>query len=331
MYHKTKNRETSAYYIDGILKGDIPILSQAITLTESHLPPDQNIAGEVLEGILERTGNSIRIGITGIPGVGKSTFVESFGTHLTNLGKKIAILAVDPSSKFSGGSIMGDKTRMEQLARNPAAFIRPSPTGSNLGGVAAKTRESILLCEAAGFEIILVETVGVGQNELAVREMVDFFLLLMLARSGDELQGMKRGIMEMANLIAITKADGDNVEAANQARAQFHSALHLYSMPESDWKPKVITCSAFESKGLSEIWEAICEYENITRENDFWNIQRNRQLLQWFHSTMEWMLLENFKTSKGIPSIIKEMEKKIMNKSITPTRAAGEIVDQYNK
>lgn len=331
MSNKMKIRESSEYYAEGISGGDIRILSQAITLIESKLPSDHQLSSEILESLLDKTGNCIRIGITGIPGVGKSTFIESFGSYLTELGKKIAILAIDPTSKYSGGSIMGDKTRMEKLSVNPNAFIRPSPTGSNLGGVSAYTREAMLLCEAAGFDVILVETVGVGQNELEVRDMVDFFLLLMLSRSGDELQGMKRGIMEIANLIAITKADGDNLEAANQAKAQFNSALHLYTLPASQWQPKVVTCSAFENKGLEDIWQIILEFEKSIKENGYWDKQRQEQQIHWFHTALKRLLYDNFKSTDGVSSRISEMEQKILAKEITPDRAATQVVNSYQQ
>ena len=257
-------------YIKGILANDRIILSRAITLIESQLSEDRKLAEKVLEGILPNTGNAIRIGITGVPGVGKSTFIEAFGKYITTQNKKIAVLAIDPTSQRTKGSIMGDKTRMEELAHDPLAYIRPSPSGNTLGGVANKTRETMLLCEAAGFDIILVETVGVGQSETVVKGMVDFFLLLMLSGAGDELQGIKRGIMEMADAVVITKTDGDNIQKAKNAKMEYIHALHLYPPTQNNWYPPVLTCSALQQTGLTEIWEVMMEFSKLMQQNGYW-------------------------------------------------------------
>src|SRR4030042_1976522 len=266
-------------YIDGIRNHDRTVLSQAITLVESSLPAHRDIAARIIEECMPLSGNSLRIGITGVPGVGKSTFIESLGKKVTGWGRKLAVLAIDPSSKRTGGSIMGDKTRMETLSQDPDAFIRPSPSGGTLGGVARKTKETIILCEAAGFDTIFVETTGVGQSETAVHSMVDFFLLLMLAGAGDELQGIKRGIMEMADAIVITKADGTNVQRAETAKTEYANALHLNPPAESGWIPEALTCSAKEGKGLEVIWQTILSYVNPTGENGHFQINRDRQAI----------------------------------------------------
>jgi len=331
MDYNTKDRLSIDGYIKGILGQDRIILSKAITIIESSLRSDTEIAEKILEGIMSATGNSIRVGVTGVPGVGKSTFIEKLGEVITHEELQLAVLAIDPSSKKSGGSIMGDKTRMEKLSSNINAFIRPSPTGQSIGGVADKTRETILLCEAAGFNVILVETVGVGQSELAVREMVDFFLLLMLSRSGDELQGMKRGIIEMADAIVITKADEDNINAANQARSQFNSALHLFPLPESQWRPRVLTCSSREGTGIKEIWEMILEYKELMIANNYWNEQRVQQKLDWFRSSIQTRLLSDFRNTPGIQELIDTLENQIREEDIAPTRAAATVVSQYKK
>lgn len=293
------------------------MLSRAITLVESKLPSDQELAQEVLDKVLPHAGNAVRVGITGVPGVGKSTFIEAFGLYLIQeQQKKLAVLAVDPTSQRSGGSILGDKTRMDALATNPQAFIRPSPAGKSLGGVTRSTRESIILCEAAGFDMIFVETVGVGQSETAVHAMVDFFLLLMLAGAGDELQGIKRGIMEMADAIAITKADGSNLQKANAARTEYQSALHLYPKAPSGWLPQVSTCSALEKTGLDTIWQAIRNYLLLTQSNGFFEQKRRRQNLQWLHEAIRQGLEEQFYANQqvkerlpGITAQVKEGQK----------------------
>jgi len=289
-----RSRLTVDLYVEGILNRDRVILSQAITLIESRLAPDRALGQQVLEQILPHTGNSLRIGITGVPGVGKSTFIEALGQHITSLGKTVAVLTVDPSSQRSGGSILGDKTRMEALSHNPRAYIRPSAAGNSLGGVAYRTREAMLLCEAAGFEVLLVETVGVGQSETLVRDMTDFFLLLMLAGAGDELQGIKKGIMEMADALAINKADGANQTVAQQAANEYRNALHLFPMSQSGWAIPVVTCSAQAKEGIMEIWEMIGQYVTLTKTNGFFNKNRQEQNLAWLRSYLRQELEERF-------------------------------------
>ncbi|OON69062.1 methylmalonyl Co-A mutase-associated GTPase MeaB [Hymenobacter sp. CRA2] len=288
-------RLTAAQYIDGLLAGDRLVLSRAITLVESTLPSDHALAQQVLSAVLPHTGRSVRVGITGVPGVGKSTFIEALGTHLVGeLGHRLAVLAVDPTSQRSGGSILGDKTRMNQLAAHPQAFIRPSPAGRSLGGVARATREALLLCEAAGFDVIFVETVGVGQSETAVHGMVDFFLLLMLAGAGDELQGVKRGIMEMADAVVITKADSGNELAAKRARREYQTALHLFPHAASGWAPVARTCSAVSGEGVPGVWQEIGRYLELTRGNGFFEQRRQEQNLHWLHETIRQALEERF-------------------------------------
>lgn len=288
MAHKANTRNRKREIITrelsaGIHQGDKASLARAITLVESTNPSHFQKAEELINACLQKTTNSIRIGITGVPGVGKSTFIEVLGKHLTQLGKKVAVLAVDPSSSFTKGSILGDKTRMENLAKDSNAFIRPSPASDSLGGVTRKTRETIILCEAAGYDVILVETVGVGQSETAVHSMVDFFLLLKLAGAGDELQGIKRGIMEMADLVVINKADGNNLKNVNLAKTEFNRALHLYPPKENKWIPKVLSCSAIENKGISEIWQVILSFIELTKENSHFDKNRATQNRNWFY------------------------------------------------
>lgn len=316
-------------FVREITQGNRVVLAQAITLAESKRAEDRELAERLIEALLPRTGNSVRIGITGVPGVGKSTFIEALGKHLTSLSKKIAILTIDPSSAKTRGSILGDKTRMEELARDPLAFIRPSASGLTLGGVADRSREAILLCEAAGFEIIIVETVGVGQSETAVRNMVDFFLLLMLAGAGDELQGIKKGIMEMADGIVITKADGDNIKRANQASADFQYALHLFSEADSKWKSTVITASALEKKGIKETWELVQHYVQFTRDNHYFDHQRKQQDLIWFRENIQHLLVQELSKSEMINAKIKLLEDQIINKRVLPSKAAKEIITDF--
>ncbi|MCA0132007.1 methylmalonyl Co-A mutase-associated GTPase MeaB [Winogradskyella alexanderae] len=305
---KRQKQPSVASLVEGIIKSDITALSRAITLVESTNPTHNQKANEIITACLPYANKSIRIGITGVPGVGKSTFIEAFGTHLTNLGKKIAVLAVDPSSTLSKGSILGDKTRMEDLVKNQNAFIRPSPSGNSLGGVARKTRETIILCEAAGFDTIMIETVGVGQSETAVHSMVDFFLLLKLAGAGDELQGIKRGIIEMADAIVINKADGDNLKAAKAAKVEFNRALHLYPEKDSGWLPKVSLCSALNQSGISEIWELISEYLEKTKSTNYFEHNRNNQNKFWLLQTIDERLKSNFYNSKKIKT---ELDKQL--------------------
>lgn len=326
---KSSAKPSLTDFVSEIPRGNRVLLAQAITLVESQKPEDQAAADELIEALLSHAGNSIRIGITGVPGVGKSTFIETFGKYLTSQSKKIAVLAVDPSSTKTKGSILGDKTRMEELSREPHAFIRPTATGAALGGVADRTREAILLCEAAGFEIILIETVGVGQSETAVRSMVDFFLLLMLAGAGDELQGIKKGIMEMADGLLITKADGENLKKSSQAQSDFQHALQLFSVPESGWKPRVLTSSALEKKGIKETWQMIEEFISFTKGNEYFIRNRKEQDLVWFHENIQHLLRHELNQSEKIGSKIREAEEAILNHKMLPSRAAKEIINAF--
>lgn len=314
-------------YVDGILAGNRMILSRAITLIESVNSEHFNMAQQIIERCLPHSGNSIRVGITGVPGVGKSTFIETFGTHITQLGHQLAVLAIDPSSERSKGSILGDKTRMEELSHDPHAFIRPSPSGLTLGGVARKTRETIILCEAAGFDVILIETVGVGQSETVVKSMVDFFLLLMLSGAGDELQGIKRGIMEMADALVITKADGDNLNRATAAKAQYQSALKLFPKLENEWEIPVSICSAVENKAIDEIWEMICRYEKITKANQWFYNQRDTQLNKIFYDWMDFTLRNNFYSNSHVKEKIQQLLPLIKEKKISPYQAGSQVIN----
>lgn len=316
-------------YVEGIRKGDRTVLSRAITLIESTKPEHREKAQQILELCLPDTGNSVRIGITGVPGVGKSTFIESLGNHIIEEGHKLAVLAIDPSSTKSKGSILGDKTRMETLSNNPDAFIRPSPTAGSLGGVARKTRETIYLCEAAGYDTIFIETVGVGQSETAVHSMVDFFLLLMLAGAGDELQGIKRGIMEMADAIAINKIDTANAKQVKQAVSEYKNALRLYPEPESGWEPKVTTCSAVSGKGIQEIWTMIGDYLDHTRENGYFWEKRKEQAKQWMYESIHNRLTDSFYSDKKVKEHLQEVEQQVLNGEITPTAGARHLLDLY--
>ena len=327
-----KNRRqqpSSKELIDGILTGNITALSRAITLVESTNPEHTAKANEVIKGCLPHANQSIRIGITGVPGVGKSTFIETFGSYLTQLGKKVAVLAVDPSSSISHGSILGDKTRMEELVKDENAFIRPSASGDTLGGVARKTRESIILCEAAGFDTIVIETVGVGQSETAVHSMVDFFLLLKISGAGDELQGIKRGIMEMADAIVINKADGDNIKKANQAKLEFNRALHLFPPKKSNWQPKVTTCSAITKEGISEIWNTIADYTETTSSTGFFQERRKEQNQFWMMETIDEHLKSNFYNHPEIIGQLIQIKKAVQNDEISPFAAAQFLLDTY--
>ncbi len=288
------NNQPPEFYIDGILQNNIAILSRAITLVESTNTAHQKLAQQIIEGVISKSGNSFRLGITGVPGVGKSTFIESFGKELIANGHKLAVLAIDPSSSKSKGSILGDKTRMEELSTLPNVFIRPSPSSGTLGGVAKATYETILLCEAAGFNFIIIETVGVGQSETMVSKLTDFFLLLMLAGAGDELQGIKRGIMEMADALVITKADGANIEKAKLARAEYAHALHLFPPTESDWIPKVLTCSSTINKGITEVYKLILEYKNFTTLNNYFFTKRKLQQFELVKELLDSKIISHY-------------------------------------
>ncbi|MFB6258585.1 MAG: methylmalonyl Co-A mutase-associated GTPase MeaB [Flavobacteriales bacterium] len=314
---------------EGIRKGERASLSRAITLVEGQRPDQNDRAQELVETCLPYAGASVRIGITGVPGVGKSTFLEALGTYLTGRGKKVAVLAVDPSSENSKGSILGDKTRMGTLASDPDAFIRPSPSAGSLGGVARKTRESMILCEAAGFDRIFVETVGVGQSETTVHSMVDLFLLLMLAGAGDELQGIKRGIMEMADLLVINKADEGNEQRAKEARDAYKRALHLLPPSQSGWEAKVTTCSSTEGKNIEGIWGLVEEQQEHVRKNGYFDKNRQEQARYWMHQAIEEALRDRFYRSTTMKPLITEMEEKVMNGERSSYAGARDLLDQY--
>ena len=312
--------------ISGLLTGDIVSLSKAITIVESDNAKDISNSNKIISSCLKNRTNSIRIGITGVPGVGKSTFIEAFGNQLTKQGHKVAVLAIDPTSTVSRGSIMGDKTRMNTLVNNKNAFIRPSPASSHYGGVAKKTRESIILCEAAGYNIIIVETVGVGQNEISVSEMVDIFLLLKLSGAGDELQGIKRGIIEMADAIIINKADGDNIEKSNKAMAEFSMALKLYPIKKSKWVPKVLTCSSINNSGIDPIWKLVLKYVSNTKENKFFYENRKRQNKYWLLQTINDKLQSDFFSNDKIKKELENQYSLLDQNKTTPFAAADVLL-----
>ena len=329
--YKPKNRLTAQAYIDGVLSGDRVILSRAITIIESNLESDKLLAKDIIQAILPASGNSIRIGITGVPGVGKSTFIEAFGKHLITQGHKVAILSIDPSSQRSKGSILGDKTRMEELSNLENAYIRPSASGETLGGVANKTAESMLLCEAAGYDAILIETVGVGQSETAVHGMTDFFLLLMLAGAGDELQGIKKGIMEMADMVVINKADGDNIRKSEMARLQYKNALHIFPQSESGWEPVVTKASSTKNTGIDTVWNAIIKYKQLVTDNGYFIKNRNHQKIRWMYDNINEELKHMFYGSKDIKSKLSVLEKDIISSEISPVKAAQLIIEKFKK
>jgi len=313
-------------YIDGVLSGDRRVLARTITLIESSLPDHRQMAAGIIEGLLPHTGKAVRLGITGVPGVGKSTFIETFGMYLTGQGNRLAVLAVDPSSTRSRGSIMADKTRMEQLCVEPGAFIRPSPSGGSLGGVARKTRETMLLCEAAGFDIILVETVGVGQSETAVASMVDFFLVLMLAGAGDELQGIKKGVLEIADALAVNKADGDNLEKALQAKKAYETALHLLSPASPSWSPPVLTCSAKENTGIDAVWQTVRAHKKAFERSGEHAAKRQKQALDWMWALIEEGLRERFYKNPEIVKTLPNLKKAVVKGSLAPAAAADALL-----
>ena len=330
-YLKRKDRPSLSVqdYVDGIVKGNVTVLSQAVTLVESLKPEHQAIAQEVIEKCLPYAGNSVRIGISGVPGAGKSTSIDAFGLHVLKDGGKLAVLAIDPSSERTKGSILGDKTRMERLAVHPKAFIRPSPSAGSLGGVARKTRETIVLCEAAGFDKIFVETVGVGQSETAVHSMVDFFLLIQLAGTGDELQGIKRGIMEMADGIIINKADGDNAPKAELAANSFRNALHLFPPSESGWTPKVLTYSGFYEYRIKEVWDMVWEYIDFVKQNGYFQYRRNEQAKYWMYETINESLKNGFYNDPEISALLQDYEAQVLGGQQTSFAAARRLLDLY--
>ena len=316
-------------YVQGILQGNITILAQAITLIESNNPQHYAQAQEIIEKCLPQSGKSVRIGITGVPGAGKSSFIEAVGNMVTSYNHKLAVLAIDPSSERSGGSILGDKTRMESICHNPNIFVRPSPSAGSLGGVARKTRETIVLCEAAGYDVIFIETVGVGQSETAVHSMVDMFMMLQISGAGDELQGIKRGIMEMADMMVITKADGENVKKAELAKAQYQGALRLFPLPESEWRPQVYTCSSLEGTGLEEVWQGVEQYLQHIELNGYFMSNRNRQNKYWMYETINETLKSSFYNNPEIEAKMADIERRVLEAKLSSFIAAKELLDIY--
>ena len=315
----------------GILSGDRVALGQAITLIESNLESDEQPATTLLERILPKSGNALRIGITGVPGVGKSTFIESFGKYLVNKGKKLAVLTIDPSSPLTKGSILGDKTRMEELSKHPAAFVRPSSSGHSTGGVAHKTREAIFLCEAAGYDVIIVETIGVGQSEISVSNMVDFFLLLMLAGAGDELQGMKKGILEIADALVVTKADGSNLKNAREAQSLYQQALHFFPLPESGWHRTVLTSSALTGNGIEEVWNMIIKHYELVKSSGYLQRNRSRQNITWFHDRFMQLLNKDLQQIQHVRNIKKKLETEVSASAISFEAAARKLLEAYHE
>src|SRR5574344_2366114 len=332
-YRKTRTKRqlmTPGEYVDGIVKGNITVLSQAVTVGESVRPEHEAIAQEVIEKCLPYAGNSVRIGISGVPGSGKSTSIDEFGIHvLKEYGGKLAVLAIDPSSERSKGSILGDKTRMEKLSVHPKSFIRPSPSSGSLGGVARKTRETIILCEAAGYDKIFVETVGVGQSETACHSMVDFFLLIQLAGTGDELQGIKRGIMEISDGICINKCDGENVDKCHMAATSFRNALHFFPQPESGWTPKVLCYSGFYGTGIKEIWDMVYQYIDFVKHNGYFEYRRNEQSKYWMYESINEHLRAHFYHNETIRQLLKKAEATVLAGEKTSFTAAQDLLDTY--
>ena len=325
-----RRKLSAADYVEGILKGNVSILGQAVTLVESTVPEHHQVAQEVIEKCLPYSGKSVRIGISGVPGAGKSTSIDEFGIHvLKKYGGRLAVLAIDPSSELTKGSILGDKTRMEKLSVHPDSFIRPSPSAGSLGGVARKTRETIILCEAAGFDKIFVETVGVGQSETACHSMVDFFLLIQLAGTGDELQGIKRGIMEMADGIIINKCDGNNVEKCKLAATQFRNALHLFPMPESGWLPQVLTYSGFYGYGIEEVWNMVYEYIDFVKKNGYFEYRRAEQAKFWMYESINENLRNSFYNNPTIKDLLQAAESSVLEGRKTSFVAAKQLLDSY--
>lgn len=322
----SRQRLSVSDYVDGVLNCDRALLAQAITLIESLNDDHRATADAVLNELLIQKQDSIRIGITGVPGVGKSTFIESFGKQLTSLDHKVAVLAVDPTSSRTGGSILGDKTRMQELSRDKNAFIRPSPTSGTLGGVTRVTRETIVLCEAAGFDVILVETVGVGQSEIMVSQMVDFFLALMLPGAGDELQGIKKGILEIADMIAVNKADGEMKNAANRAVMEYQHALDILNPKSANWKPRSLSCSAFTGDGLAAIWETIGDYKRFLKDAGEWQEKRKSQQVEWMWAIIRERILSKIETNEKVQSLVPQLELQVAESKLTPALAALEIL-----
>jgi LAO/AO transport system kinase len=318
-------------YYKGIIEKDRIVLARAITLVESNSEKHIRNAQELIKRILPHSGNSIRIGISGVPGAGKSTLIETLGLNLIRKGHKVAVLAIDPSSTLTKGSILGDKTRMEMLSREPDSFIRPSPSSGALGGVTRKTRESILLCEAAGFDVIIIETVGVGQSEVTVRSMVDFFLVVQISGAGDELQGIKKGIIEMADMIVINKADGDNIQKAKMAEAEFNQVLHYLTPATPGWQTSALSCSALKNTGIEEIWDSVLQFKEKTQENGVFENRRKQQLFEWMHFMLEEYLLNSFYHHPRIKSMLPFVEKNLVSGTQTVTQAVTDLINAYTK
>lgn len=333
MVNGAKRRKSSLtvnQYVAGILDSDIAILSKAITVIESALKEDIDLAQQIIEKCLTNAGDSIRIGVSGVPGVGKSTFIDTFGTYLTDeFGKKVAVLTVDPSSQTTKGSILGDKVRMTNLSKNSRAYVRSSPSSGFPGGVTSRMRETIILCEAAGFDVVVVETVGVGQSEIAVNSIVDFFLLLHLAGAGDELQGIKRGIMEFADAVVVNKSDGANVHGAELAKKEIESALKLFPLPDSGWKPRVLTCSSLENKGIDVVWSVIEKYFELIVASGYFAKNRRKQASYHMHETVVEMLKDNFYKHDGVRKFIDRMERDVMDGKLSPFHAADKLARFY--
>ena len=315
--------------LEEILQGKRRAMAKAITLLESTHPESFEQGQDLLESLLPHAGKSLRIGITGVPGVGKSTFIEAFGLFLIEQGHRVAVLAVDPSSPLTGGSIMGDKTRMNELAQQQDAFIRPSPSSGILGGVARKTRETVLICEAAGYDIVIVETVGVGQSETLVASMVDFFLLLMLPNAGDELQGIKKGILELADLVVINKSDGEQESLAKTAQAEYRKALHFFSSTKTSWTPQILRCSALEKRGMDTVWKSAKNYRKALLDSGEWEEQRQDQTEKWMWSLVEEGLLKSFRNHPNLQKRIPELQKSVNSGKMLPTTAARQLLDSW--
>lgn len=326
---KKRRRRSLQEYAELLQQGDRAALSQAITLVESDLPSDAELAMDIVETCLPMSGRSIRVGITGVPGVGKSTFIESLGVHIASSGRRVAVLAVDPSSQVTGGSILGDKSRMTHLSNHPGAFVRPSPTRGSLGGVTRKTREAIILCEAAGYDTVFVETVGVGQSETAVHSMVDCFMLLMLAGAGDELQGIKRGIMEMAHVLAITKVDGDNVKQARLAQADYLSAMRLFPPTKTGWRPPVLLCSAQTGEGIDQVWQAVNDFIQNSKNVGYFERKRSDQALLWMRDAIHHGLMEGFAARPELRALQSELEQEVLRGTASPQTSARKLLEAY--